>query len=371
MSDNPKLQNLRIATVITLSPKKMGSGEVKLLAVAKEAQRRGHHWTLFSYEPVHPDFAAGLEHVGAKWKSLNELGESFFRARATFAREFDVIELNLIPPRGKIALASYAAFSCNVHMIDRVSGPPPGWDSPSLFLSRLLDRFTLIRVRQLAGVSRYVRERDVKRYGLSEKKATVIYNGVDPDRFSPPVTKRANVETVKILGVGTLIPEKGFDVLLKALAKVPHHLWELRIVGEGKELSNLMTLADELGISANTEFLGLRDDVADLSREADIFVHPSVWHEAFGHTVVEGMSCECCVFAARVGGIPELLEHEKEGFLLEAGNVDEWSMTLERVIKDYELRQRLGSAARKRVLKDFTLEQCVTRELDFLEGKLC
>ncbi|MCH7892334.1 MAG: peptidoglycan DD-metalloendopeptidase family protein [Gemmatimonadetes bacterium] len=127
-------------------------------------------------------------------------------------------------------------------------------------------------------------------------------------------------------------------------------------------------VARQLGIEGKTSFLGLRDDVDTLMRRSDILVHPAIWEEAFGLTVVEGMSSGCCVLASRVGGIPELLEHGSEGFLVEPGNVESLVEHLDHVARDPAIRVGFGAAARSRVLHDFDLAKSVGAELDMFEA---
>ena len=99
-------------------------------------------------------------------------------------------------------------------------------------------------------------------------------------------------------------------------------------------------------------------------------MHPAIWEEAFGLTVVEGMSSGCCVLASRVGGIPELLEHGSEGFLVEPGNVESLVEHLDHVARDPAIRVGFGAAARNRVLLDFDVAKSVGAELDMFEAAM-
>ena len=358
---------LRLATLSSFSPHKLGSGEDAYVSFAKAATERGHSWTLFCHEPIHPTVQKEFYRTGANIQSLTELERRPLQALNLFRHSFDVVELNLIAPRSPIALAAYAAWPCSVIFIDRVSGPPEGEDTRANWASRALDRITMLRVNRFAGVSEYVRARGEKRFGLPLNKTRVLYNGVDTTRFHSPVRPPQNRNEIKILCVGYLIPEKGMDVLLKAIADVTSERWSLTIIGEGPEGPSLYELANNLGIQRRVEFLGLRDDVDRLLREADIFAHPAVWEEAFGHTVVEGMASGCCVLASKVGGIPELMVDQQEGLLIEPGDVASWTDALSRCCQDAGLRLHLGTAARARVLRDFPIERRMNEELALFE----
>ena len=366
---NKTTRPFRIAALVHFRPNKLGSLEDRLIAIARAAKERGHRFTLFSFEPVHPLMREELALARADWRPLAWVETHPVQAAYRLAMDFDVVELSLAPPRGRIALATYAAWPARILFIDHFSGPVLGTEKRQGRVSRLLDFFTMMRVRQVAGVSEYARRRCQQRFRLKRAKTLVIYNGIETNRFAPPPMRR-NGRTVRMVAAGSLIPEKGFHVLIRALSQVPQKNWHLRVVGEGPERRKLEELVEELGLVEKVEFLGLRDDLEAINREADILAHPCLWQEAFGLTIVEGMSCGCCVLASRAGGIPELIEHNHEGILIEPGDVVAWADAISRVLEDDELRGKLGEAARARAVRDFDLQKSVQRSLDFYEGSL-
>ncbi len=105
---------------------------------------------------------------------------------------------------------------------------------------------------------------------------------------------------------------KGFDVLLHALAEIPDAvLW---LAGSGPEEARLRGLCNELGLTARVRFLGWRDDVTALMRSADVFVCPSR-HEGLGSIVLESWFHRCPIVATRSQGPGELIEDERDGLL--------------------------------------------------------
>jgi glycosyltransferase involved in cell wall biosynthesis len=226
----------------------------------------------------------------------------------------------------------------------------------------------MVRVHQLIGITDFVRIRARERFSLTEARTCTIYNGVDVHRFRPP-DKPVRAETpFRILTVASLIPEKGVDVLLRAAANLPLAEWKLAIAGEGPEENALKRLAGHLGIDSRTKFLGLRDDVPELLRHADVFVHPAIWQEALGNTVLEGMASGRPVVASRVGGIPELAVDEQEALLVAPGDSEALCEVLTALAQGPELRTRLGRAARARAVQDFSLERSIARHLDCCEA---
>lgn len=358
---------IRIAYFSNFSPRKLGSGEDRIVQFARMARARGHSFTLFGRTPVHPDVSEALAGAGAAWRPLDELEGRPFRAGRRLAREFDVLELNMIAPRSSAALAAYLAIPAVVLFVERVSGPPVGEEGRRTPLHWLADHATMMRVRQVAGITEYVRHRAQRRFGLPRDRTCTIYNGVDTSRFRPATRVAAPSGPLRILAVASLIREKGIDVLLRAAARMRHRNRVVRVVGVGPERTRLDALVDSLGIASDVAFLGLRDDVPELMRDADVFVHPAIWQEALGNVVLEAMASGLYTIASRVGGIPELMTHEVEGVLVDAGDVEGLAAALDQAAVDPEARGRFGAAARSRVERDFTLERSLIRHLDWCE----
>jgi glycosyltransferase involved in cell wall biosynthesis len=364
-SDGPPL---RIAYFSNFSPKKLGTGEDRLVRFARRAAERGHALTYFGRRPIHPEVERALSEEKAAWRPLNDVEAAPIRASRGLARHFDVIQLNMIPPRSRASLAAYLAAPARVLFVDRVSGPPDeASEAPAPLIRRLADRVTMLRVHELAGITDYVRSRAQRRFGLTPDRTRTIYNGVCLERFRPMEPRREERGPLRILSVASLIREKGLDVLVRAVAAMRHTERTLRIVGEGPERSALEGLVQDLALRDRVAFLGLRDDVPHLMRESDLFVHPAIWQEALGNTILEAMASGLCTLASKVGGIPELMRDGLEGRLLPAGDVQELAAALDTVAADGTLRELYGTAARRRVERDFGLETSIACHLDWCE----
>lgn len=379
---------MRIGILMNLAPRKLGSFEGWIVALAREARRRGHSLDVFGRTPTHPGFLGQLQELGAGWHDVKELESALISGIARLSR-YDVLHVNMFVPRSRIALMAYAAYPARVVFVDHTSGPVPEAQgrerSLGALLKRAADALTMVRVDSIAGVSDYVRERNLKRWGLPPERVRTIYNGVDTRRFlskeaffstdpqvatqsAEPRAALAPAGRVQLTTVAYLIREKGVDHLLRALARMQHGAGAfLRIVGDGPELPRLQALAAELGIAGRVEFAGLRDDVHALLQGTDIFVHPAIWAEAFGLTIAEAMSNGCAVVASRIGGIPELVAHEETGLLFTPGNVADLAQQLDRLVQDPALRRRLGRNARARTERRFDLGSCAAQHLAWCE----
>jgi glycosyltransferase involved in cell wall biosynthesis len=157
------------------------------------------------------------------------------------------------------------------------------------------------------------------------------------------------------------VPKKGYDVLLKALARLPADLhWRFVHAGDGGERAKLQKLADELGIAQRITWLGAVDqkDVLAAYRRSDIFalacrITPDGDRDGLPNVLVEAASQQLTCVATDISGIPELFENEENGLLVPSEDVDAFSRALERAIRDPALRHRLGAAAEAKVRRSF------------------
>jgi len=184
--------------------------------------------------------------------------------------------------------------------------------------------------------------------------ARVIYNGVDAQLFSPAsTTSQPNT----ILSVGNLIPVKGHELLLGALAAVlPHYpdiSWE--IIGDGPERRRLTRLVSDCNLAGKVRFLGRqsRKQVADAMRRCVLFALPSRY-EGLGCVCLEAMSSEKPVIACRGQGIDGIIRHGINGWLIDPGNLQELIAAISVFLQNQQLRGQMGEAARRTILQNLT-----------------
>ncbi len=191
----------------------------------------------------------------------------------------------------------------------------------------------------------------------AETCSTIVHNGVNPSLFSPnPVEGRPF--DPEILLVGTLLPSKGHELVLRALRHLRPSFPQLqcRIIGEGPDRVRFEALVRELGIGQQVQFVGQqsRSEVAEAMRRCSVFVLPSR-NEGLGCVYLEAMSCGKAVIGCQGQGIDEVIEHRKNGWLVPAEGLDELVQGLTALLGSPELRTRIGTAARQTILEGFTL----------------
>jgi glycosyltransferase involved in cell wall biosynthesis len=224
----------------------------------------------------------------------------------------------------------------------------------------------LLRVAGLGAVSDYIHGRLATQFG-DRRPIRTIYHGVDVARFAPPTREslRSAGDAIHVMTAAFLIKDKGVDHLVRAISSPELMQARLSVVGDGPELEALKSLTQRLGIANRTTFLGLRTDLDVLLRDVDVFVHPAIWHEAFGLTVAEAMAAGCPVIGSRIGAIPELVKDGDTGFVVAPGDSEGIASALERLAHDPPLRKRLGAAARLQAVERFNLQRCVQQHLEW------
>ncbi len=170
--------------------------------------------------------------------------------------------------------------------------------------------------------------------GMADK-IRFVPNGVDNTFYALP-TGRDHLATspFKLLFIGSLIPRKGLDVFLKALAGTNSQAsWTLTVVGDGPEKDHLKSLATDLKTDKNVRFLGnvSPDGIPQLMRDHHILILPS-YREGRPNVVLEAMAAALPVLATDIEGTRELIQHGKTGWLVPPGDVDALSETLAALI---------------------------------------
>lgn len=210
----------------------------------------------------------------------------------------------------------------------------------------------------VVGVSGHVTE-GLLVDGIKPARIKVIHNGVDMRRLPPSATDLRTTLAIPatatvVSTIGSLIPRKGHDVLLRAFAKLPCAAAppHLLLGGDGEAMADLEALANGLGVSDRVHFLGYAGDVAAIYQASDIFALASR-NESFGLVLAEAACFGLPVVATRVGGIPEVVSDGETGLLVPPDDVAAMAGALSALVADSSLRERLGAAGCRRVAAQF------------------
>jgi glycosyltransferase involved in cell wall biosynthesis len=203
-------------------------------------------------------------------------------------------------------------------------------------------------------------------------RVRLLYHGLDLRRFGTPDAAPARRkrdgsdpgDPLVILSVGRAVEKKGLAILIGALAKLPPALaWRFRHIGGGPLLPMLKAQARELAIADRIEWLGAQSQEVVLQRyrEADLFVLASRIaadgdRDGLPNVLMEAQSQHLAVIATRAGAIPELIEPDVTGLLVEPDDVDALADGMRRLIADPARRAVLADAGFERLRRQFNLE---------------
>jgi glycosyltransferase involved in cell wall biosynthesis len=232
---------------------------------------------------------------------------------------------------------------------------------PRMLAYRLTDGLS----RHTTAVSQAAADRYVRLKAVQHEKCTVMANGIDTTEFAPAPERRArmreemgaNGEFVW-LAAGRIVAAKDYPNLLRAFTRMTADCSDTRlwVAGEGNanDLSDLMKLADELGLRGRVRWLGLRRDMPALLDAADGFVLASAW-EGMPLSVGEAMAMGKPVVATDVGGVRELVGDA--GVIVPAKSPEGLAEAmLEMMRRTDEERRRMGMAARERIVANFSMD---------------
>ncbi len=196
-------------------------------------------------------------------------------------------------------------------------------------------------------------------------RLSVIPNGVEPGLFADG---RAHPHARPyVAAVGRLVPQKGFDVLLEAFARLDAPEVDLLIAGDGPERRRLEALRERLGLGARVHLLGAVDraTVASLYRGARLVACPSRW-EGLPLVCLEAMASGRAVVASRVDGIPDAVGDGETGLLVPPEDPVALAGALRALLEDGPRRERLGARGRALVCDELTWASVAERYLAVL-----
>jgi glycosyltransferase involved in cell wall biosynthesis len=234
---------------------------------------------------------------------------------------------------------------------------------------RLLERWLARGTTALVAVSPEVRD-DLVALGVAPReKFTVVRLGIELDeRVDADANGRG--ETRRLLGIapdrfavgwiGRMTGVKRTDDVLLAFRALRERGVDacLCMVGDGPDRDHVERRAHDLGVMRDTFFLGYQESVAPFFSAFDALVLPSV-NEGTPVTAIEALAAGRPVVATRVGGVPDVVRDGVDGFLVEAGAIDDLADRLARLAADPELRERMGAAGRERVLSRYAVDRLV------------
>ncbi|MDD5045004.1 MAG: lipopolysaccharide heptosyltransferase II [Candidatus Omnitrophica bacterium] len=343
----------------------VGGVETGTVDMAKYLIRLGHQAVVVSAGGV---LVKELESLGAKHYTLPVNKKSFFNIRALIPQVERIIKnenIDVVHARSRVPawIGFFATRRANRPFITTCHGY-----YSRHFFSRAMGWGKLI-----ICPSEVIAHHMVENFGVPHERIRLIPRGVDIERFQfiPPDKKISTVFNVGI--IGRLTPIKGHTYFLKAMAKVVRSFnrpkIKIWIVGDASNSNReykeeLRVMVRRLGIEHCTEFLGTQRDIPTVLSHLNLLVCPSITHEAFGRVLVEAGASGVPVVATYVGGIRDIVEHEKNGLLVAPCDPESLAQAIIRLVKDVNLATQLAQNAYKKTKEEFNVNLMVSRTLD-------
>ncbi|MFZ5559397.1 MAG: glycosyltransferase family 4 protein [Patescibacteria group bacterium] len=270
-------------------------------------------------------------------------------------------------------------FSVNPRNYPRKSAAPPrvvyrigGWSfndpwpkwKKKLFI--LLEKWTT-GFKDIIITNAETDTEQAERLGIKPKENIItIYNGISIEKLDFLSRDEAKIflgiPLDFVIGIiANLYPTKGLEYLIQAanILKIQDTKYKILIIGEGQERKKLENLIKKYNLEDVIILAGAIPDAYKYLKAFDIFVLPSV-KEGFPWTILEAMAAEVPVIATEVGAIPEIIENNKNGILIEPKNPNDLAESIKRLINDKNLREKLAKEARKTVEEKFRLDRMVS-----------
>ena len=213
-----------------------------------------------------------------------------------------------------------------------------------------ITKFSIEKSDAVTAVSAYLRDETFRAFGCSECGISVVPNFVDLSDFHPPRERCPLFPAADkvLMHISNMRPVKRLLDVIGIFARVQQQIpSRLVLAGDGPERDNAEREVERLGLKDRVRFIGKVEDVAQVMRWADLFLLPSQ-SESFGLSALEALATGVPVIGARVGGLPEVVEHGASGYLGEAGNVEEMAAGALALLQDPERHRAASQAARAR-----------------------
>ena len=363
-----------------------GSGQaVHITEIAKRLLHLGHHVTILSREIELKSKEIPMCEFNFVGDRVPCLRNFVFPFRSlSFLRNFDVVHTHYHPGifvgnvankvLGKPHVFTYHGFA-----------PVRVWRNPKQRLKMIdhrLGTFFALRhsVSRIIAVSHYLKNELMKEPKVDGSLINVIYNGIDAERFNPnikggEIRRRYGLDNKPVvLYLGRLAPYKGVQFLMRAVPLVLREAPNAKFLVAGSmryDMLNLHGMAKSLGVEGSVIFTGFVPSrlVPKLYACCDVFCYPSLW-EGFGLTPGEAEASGKPVVAFDTCAIPEVVENGRTGLLVEPRNYIQLASAIVSLLKDEDLRRKMGLEARRRVLRLFSWDKAVNQTLKLYEEVL-
>jgi glycogen(starch) synthase len=274
--------------------------------------------------------------------------------------DFDVIHVHdWLTTSAGIAAKNYLnkPFVCTVHSTE--VGRVQQLSSPDSYMIDGLEWWMIYEAKLVIMCSNFMKREINDHFHLPHEKVSIIPNAIDTSEYNRDINKEAVRRRYGIgpyerlvLFIGRLVPQKGVEHLIRAVPLIARHHGEARflIAGDGWSRSHLEGMAASTGHGSKIRFLGFIPDSerVELLMSADALVIPSIY-EPFGIVALEGMAAGVPIVASNVGGLSEIVEHDRTGMLAYKESPESIAWCVNKILSDHGYSEWLTNNAKKKV----------------------
>jgi len=231
--------------------------------------------------------------------------------------------------------------------------------------------------KKVIVISNIIARHMIDDFGVPFERIRLIPRSVDLEKFKFRLPDASRKQEFNVGIIGRLTPIKGHLCFIKAMARVSRVIPRIKIwiVGDAPHSKlaykeQVQLLVKRLGLWHYTEFLGTQKEIPAVLENLDLLVLATTTHEAFGRVIIEAQASGVPVVATRVGGVVDIIEHEKNGLLVHPDDPEGMAKAIIRIYKDPQLGQRLSQAAYAKVKEKYTLEKMSEVTLSVYEEAL-
>lgn len=347
---------------------KMGGVETGTLDLSRELVRQGH--TAFVVSGGGP-LVKALEEAGAEHIQLPVYRKSLFNIFSSARILRQIIQkkqIQIVHARSRVPawIAWLAVRKTSARFITTAHGYyRPHWGSRVMGWAE-----------KVIAVSGAIQDHLIQNFHAPKGRIRLIARGVNLEQF-PFVPKSFNLQEPCIGMVGRITPLKGHEFFLAAMKEVIKVFPKARgvVIGDAPSsktdyYNRLLKLRDELGLIAHVHFLPGTADVAEEMKKLDLLVLATTVPEAFGRVLVEAQAVGTPVIGTRVGGVLDIIQHEKNGWLVPPSDSLALAQTMIQVFQNPEQLRRVVHEARASVEEKFHLDLMVAKTLKVYEEVL-
>jgi lipopolysaccharide heptosyltransferase II len=339
----------------------VGGVETGTLDLAKELVRFGHESFVVSAGGI---LVQALEEAGTRHIQLPVHKKSIWkiwRLSKTLRKIIREQKIEIVHARSRVPawISFLAVRGTSARFLTTAHGYyRPHWGS------RIMGRG-----EKVIAISQAIREHLIQNFHVPPNRIRLIHRGVDLKKFEF-LPKPIDLNAIRIGILGRLTPLKGHEYFLRAMQKVVQRFPHAKglIIGNASPsktayLDSLLKLKDELGLNLNIEFIPGTSEISKVMKELDLLVLATTTPEGFGRVLIEAQASGVPVIGTRVGGVLDILEHDKNGWLVPPADSEALAQAIMYVLKHPDHVSRVVHEARRCVEEKFHLNLMTEKTL--------